>query len=132
MNIIAVGIGGFFGAVLRYCMGQWIPVHNGFPLPTLIINLLGCLFLGWFFTITLQKIKISPTLRLCIGTGFTGSFTTFSTFSVETVILIKNNQIEMAILYVLLSVVGGIALAFSGIGLARINRSDKVKGKIAK
>ena len=45
MNVVAVGIGGFFGAILRYIIGEWIHTENGFPLGTLIINLAGCFFL---------------------------------------------------------------------------------------
>lgn len=118
MNIISVGIGGFFGAIMRYSLGEWIHTTNGFPLGTLMINLVGCLFLAWFLTITTRMWDINPNLKLGIGTGFTGAFTTFSTFSVETLNLINNQQFLFALLYVLLSVLGGIGLAFVGAKLA--------------
>jgi len=114
MNILAVGIGGFFGSTLRYTIGEWIHSPNGFPLGTMIINLLGCLILAWFFTITSKKWQINPTIKVGIGTGFVGAFTTFSTFSVETLNLINHHQIGFAILYVLVSVFGGIGFAFAG------------------
>ncbi|WP_144550306.1 fluoride efflux transporter CrcB [Bacillus sp. X1(2014)] len=118
MTIFAVGIGGFFGAILRYLIGKLISPTNGFPFGTLTINLLGCLFLAWFFTIIVNRRDINPNLKLAIGTGFTGAFTTFSTFSVETLNLIKNHQMNVALLYVLLSVLGGITLALIGVKLA--------------
>lgn len=121
MNVFAVGVGGFFGAILRYSVGEWIHTMNGFPLGTLMINLLGCLFLAWFFTITTKRWNINPNLKLGIGTGFTGAFTTFSTFSVETLNLINNHQLLFAFLYVLLSVLGGIGLAITGAKLASVN-----------
>ena len=118
MNVLAVGIGGFFGAVLRYIMGEWVHTTNGFPLGTLLINLLGCFFLAWFFTLTTKKWTMNPTMKLGIGTGFTGSFTTFSTFSVETLDLLNHQQFVFAFLYVLFSVFGGISLALIGVKLA--------------
>ncbi|MBP1932752.1 fluoride efflux transporter CrcB [Ammoniphilus resinae] len=114
MNILAVGIGGFFGAILRYTLGEWIHTTNGFPLGTLIINLLGCLLLAWFFTITTKKWQIHPPIKVGIGTGFVGAFTTFSTFSVETLNLINHHQMGLAILYVLVSVFGGLGFALVG------------------
>lgn len=121
MNVLAVGIGGLFGAILRYTVGEWIHTANGFPLGTLVINLLGCLFLAWFFTMTTKNWNNNPNLKLGIGTGFTGAFTTFSTFSVETLNLINNHQFFFALLYVLVSVLGGIGLAITGVKLASIN-----------
>jgi fluoride exporter len=121
MNVIAVGIGGFFGAILRYSVGKVMPSPSGLPFGTLVINLLGCLFLAWFFTITAKRWNIHPNLKLAIGTGFTGAFTTFSTFSVETLNLLKNQQYFIALLYVLLSIIGGIALALVGAKLASMN-----------
>ncbi|MCM3727535.1 fluoride efflux transporter CrcB [Neobacillus cucumis] len=128
MNVLAVGVGGFFGALLRYLIGKEIPAPSGFPLGTLVINLLGGLFLSWFFTITVKRTNISPNLKLTIGTGFTGAFTTFSTFSVETLNLIKNDQIILACLYVVLSILGGIILALIGAKLAEYQSENHRRG----
>jgi fluoride exporter len=121
LNVIAVGIGGFIGAIVRYSIGNVIFIRSGFPLATLLINLLGCLFLAWFFTITARRVKMNPNLKLAIGTGFTGAFTTFSTFSVETLNLLKNGQSGFALFYVLASIFGGIGLALLGAKLASLN-----------
>lgn len=121
MDLLAIGLGGFVGAILRYLVGKWIPATNEFPVNTLMINLLGCLFLAWFFTITTKRWLINSRLKLAIGTGFTGAFTTFSTFSVETLQLIENQQFLMALVYVFLSIGGGIGLVIVGTRLATFN-----------
>lgn len=118
MNVVAVGIGGFFGAIVRYTVGEWIHTGAGFPLGTFVINLSGCFFLAWFLTMTGKRWMLNPSLALGIGTGFTGAFTTFSTFSVETLHLINSHQFLFALLYVLVSVLGGLGLAFAGAKLA--------------
>ncbi|TWD91632.1 CrcB protein [Neobacillus bataviensis] len=128
MNLIAVGIGGFFGSIFRYLIGRVIPLPSGFPLGTLVINLLGCLFLSWFFTITVKRTNINPNLKLAIGTGFTGAFTTFSTFSVETLNLVENHQITMAFIYLTLSILGGITLAWFGAKLAEYQSENQRRG----
>ncbi|MBO0960213.1 fluoride efflux transporter CrcB [Neobacillus sp. MM2021_6] len=118
MKIFAVGIGGFFGAIVRFMIGHVIPPQNGFPLGTLIINLIGCFFLAWFFTKTAKRWRMNPNLKLAIGTGFTGAFTTFSTFSVETMNLLQTHRFFIALFYVLVSVLGGIVLALLGAKVA--------------
>ncbi|WML39808.1 fluoride efflux transporter CrcB [Neobacillus sp. OS1-2] len=118
MNIFAVGIGGFFGAIVRFLIGHVIPPQNGFPLGTLFINLIGCFFLAWFFTKTAKRWRLNPNLKLAIGTGFTGAFTTFSTFSVETMNLLQTHRFFIALFYVLVSVLGGIVLALIGAKVA--------------
>lgn len=120
MNILALAVGGFLGTLLRYILGQAIPVPlNGFPTGILIINFIGCFFLGWFFIITATNRKIRPEIRLGIGTGLTGAFTTFSTFSVETNNLLAHDQYGLAVTYVLLSVSIGILLTGVGMKIAR-------------
>ncbi|KMY52373.1 membrane protein [Peribacillus loiseleuriae] len=118
MNVLAVMLGGFFGAVCRYALGEWIPTTNGFPLGTLLINLIGCIFLGWFLTFVSQKKTIRPEFTLIIGTGFIGSFTTFSTFSVETIHLFQEGLVFLALLYILTTTILGLLLAYLGRKLA--------------
>ena len=121
MNILAVGVGGFFGAIGRFLLGQYIPVVDGFPFPTLLANWIGCFLLAWL----LAKVSLNwhPQSKLAVTTGFFGAFTTFSTFSLETVQLIQENALFLALLYVLVSIVGGLVLSFLGYRLANGGRT---------
>ncbi|GLY09478.1 fluoride efflux transporter CrcB [Pseudobacillus badius] len=106
--------GGFVGAISRYGFGEWIDPVHGFPLGTLLINLIGCFLLGWFLTYVSRSPRVKPEVVLMIGTGFIGSFTTFSTFSVETIRLVQAGSVLLAVLYVLLSTLAGLLLAEAG------------------
>jgi CrcB protein len=113
MNYIVIFIGGAIGAICRYSLGNFISYSPAdFPVNTFIINMIGCLFLGFFLTYT--KKKLNKELILLIGTGFTGAFTTFSTFSLENVKLIDNGQLITSFLYVFLSIGIGISLSYLG------------------
>lgn len=119
-NLLYVGAGGFVGTLCRYGLNEVIPLPaSGFPAAILFINLAGCLFLGWFLTTCLRSKKISDEIRLLIGTGFTGAFTTFSTFTVDTLRILGNAQAVLAGLYVMASIVGGIMMTIIGVWLGR-------------
>ncbi|SDN40290.1 fluoride efflux transporter CrcB [Bacillus sp. OK048] len=124
MNVLFVMVGGFLGAVSRFTLGEWIHYENGFPLGTFLINLIGCFLLGWFLTFISFHKNSKQEFTLFIGTGFIGSFTTFSTFSVETVLLFQNGHAIVGILYVLTSIFGGLFLAYFGYKIAVTNREE--------
>lgn len=115
LNCLVVALGGGIGACLRYLIGL-IPLKEPFvfPVKTLVINLLGCFVIGLVASLAVKNSSLSSKLVLFIKTGFCGGFTTFSTFALETETLIKTGQSELAILYVALSVVAGVGLAFAG------------------
>ncbi|WP_088066944.1 fluoride efflux transporter CrcB [Gottfriedia luciferensis] len=126
MNYFYLLVGGFFGAILRYIIGQSIhPLSNGFPIQTLLINIFGCFFLGFF--LPLAKVRLKPEYTLLIGTGFTGAFTTFSTFALENVVLIDEKKLLLSFLYILSSLIIGISLAYLGYKAAE--KINKVKGE---
>ena len=109
MNILAVGFGGALGAVCRYLLGQVIPkLGSGFPLATFAVNLLGCFAIGLVVGIAGRNTDIDPRLILFLQTGICGGFTTFSTFSLESLTLIEEGQITIGILYIVLSVLLGL------------------------
>ena len=118
VKLLFVMLGGFLGAVTRFTLGEWIQPQNGFPLGTLLINLIGCFLLGWFLTFISSIKKWRPEVTLFIGTGFIGSFTTFSTFSIETISLFQNGHAVYGILYVLISILLGLFLTYIGYKLA--------------
>ncbi|MCM3133612.1 fluoride efflux transporter CrcB [Paenibacillus polysaccharolyticus] len=114
-----IGAGGFLGTLTRYTIQLMLPSANtGFPWAVLLINAIGSLFLGWFLTITIPG-KITPQLRLAIGTGFTGAFTTFSTFTLDIVRLSEGGEWLKAAAYLLLSVLVGLLLCALGIKLGK-------------
>lgn len=121
MKLISVMLGGFFGAIARYSIGEWIQTSNGFPIGTLLINLLGCFLLSWFLTFLTVKKHLSAEFTLFIGTGFIGSFTTFSTFSVETILLFQNGLAVYGVIYILVSIILGLMFAYLGSKFAYIN-----------
>lgn len=115
LNCLVVALGGGMGACLRYLIGL-IPLKEPFtfPVKTLFINLLGCFVIGLIAAIAAKTTSLSPRTVLFIKTGLCGGFTTFSTFALETETLLKTGHIGLAVLYVALSVVVGVGLAFAG------------------
>ena len=113
-NILWVGAGSFIGGALRYMISYLIKYNGGFPWATFVINLLGCLIIGllwgWFSKIpnTFQSLVLFLTVGLC------GGFTTFSTFSKESVMMIQSGNYLFFTLYILGSVMLGISLAAIG------------------
>lgn len=124
--IMLIGIGGMIGALLRYSISEIFVMVNGFPYATLIANLLGCFLLTFLLNNDIVKQKLASEVRTAIGTGLVGSFTTFSTFSLEAIELLSNN-ILLALTYIFLSVCGGVAFCYLGLKLANNKqRSDIV------
>lgn len=119
-TILLVGTGGFLGAICRYGLAHFIRSYfpHSFPVATLVINVLGCVGIGFFFESFREHPLLSP-LSLFVVIGFLGAFTTFSTFSFETVELVKGNQLAFALLNVFGSVLLCLAGVLAGEWLAR-------------
>lgn len=115
INCVIVGIGGFIGAVIRYLIGL-IPVspQNGFPVKTLLINIVGAFVIGLTVAVGAKK-EWNPQLILFLKVGICGGFTTFSSFALETNQLIEQGDIWSAGLYVALSIIGGLAAVYAGL-----------------
>lgn len=114
LNILAVGAGGFIGSVLRYVIGL-IPVTEtlAFPIKTFAINVIGCLLIGVIAVSASKNIELNPQMLLFLKVGLCGGFTTFSTFALETSDLMKSGHMGIAFLYVVLSMIVGIAVIFA-------------------
>ncbi|MBC9786243.1 fluoride efflux transporter CrcB [Heliobacterium chlorum] len=123
MNYLSVAIGGFIGAIFRYKIGQlFLPVvqqSGGFPWGTLMINLTGCYILSLFLTLTLESVSVNPNIRLGVSTGFLGAYTTFSTFTLESIKLLQQSQYWNFGIYLFSSVFLGIAMSAFGLFTAR-------------
>jgi CrcB protein len=122
MNLISVAIGGALGTLARYGLGIWISgkwIHD-FPLHTFLINIAGAFLLGLLNTLFVDKLTVTPELRLALTVGLLGGFTTFSTFGYETVMLMKDGNILIAGAYTLCTIILGFFGIFLGMGLARL------------
>ncbi|MEK8085397.1 fluoride efflux transporter CrcB [Aquabacterium sp. A3] len=116
---LAVGVGAMVGALMRWGAGLWLnPLWAGFPLGTLLVNLLGGLVAGG--AVTYLQREPNDLLRLLLITGGLGALTTFSTFSVESLALIERGRLGMALAHTLLHVLGALACAALGARLVRL------------
>lgn len=118
---VAIAVGGTLGCWARYAMTNLVQSIYGrdFPYATLSINLLGAFLMGFLFIETLERLTISPALRTGILTGVLGGYTTFSTFEMESLLLVEQGEPLRAVLYIVLSVGLGFLCAFGGAYIAR-------------
>ncbi len=106
MQLISIAIGGATGALCRYGMsnGIYFLLGRGFPYGTLAVNVLGSIIMGSAYVLMIERMNVSPELRAGITIGLLGAFTTFSTFSIETLNLLESGEATKAGLNILLSV----------------------------
>jgi fluoride exporter len=121
LKYLLIGLGGFAGANLRYWFQTWAAERWGasFPYGTLLINVTGSFVLGFFVTLVTERIIASPNWRFLIAVGLLGGYTTFSSFTVETLALAQAGRWLPASFYLFGNVLGGLVAAFLGIILAR-------------
>lgn len=119
--LLLVMMGGAIGAGFRYIVGAIVlrQLGPGFPWGTWIINLLGSLLMGVLAGVLVRQSAGGEPLRLFVGVGILGGFTTFSAFSLETFTMLQRGDHSMALAYALSSVVGGVLLLGAGVTLTR-------------
>jgi len=117
IKFLAVGMGGFIGANLRYGLSLWLAHPNGFPWATLTANMLGCFGLALFASGVADH--VSANIRLIVATGFFGALTTFSTFNLEAITLYESGKVNTAALYVVASVILGWVAGAFGLAIGR-------------
>jgi fluoride exporter len=117
MRVFWVGVAGALGAISRYAIGRAVGVQQ-FPWATLAINISGSLVLAFVVTFATQR-HWNVDVSTAITVGFVGAYTTFSTFEWETFVMARSDRAGSAAVYVIVSVLGGLAAAWCGYQLAR-------------
>ena len=120
MHILYIALGGSLGALARYGLSKWIHLSASdiFPWGTLAVNLTGCFLIGFFFEL-FETSVIPADLRSFITIGFIGAYTTFSTYSLESVNLLREGQIKLFVTNILLSTLLGLLLVVTGLYASR-------------
>jgi CrcB protein len=121
-SILFVGIGSFFGGIVRYIISYLmknVSSYQTFPWATLIVNLIGCFLIGIIFAIFSKYSNTNNPLYLLLATGFCGGFTTFSTFANESLQIIQSGNILGFVSYTLTSIILGIILVWLGYIIAK-------------
>ncbi len=120
MRLLWIALFGAAGTLARYGLQGLVQIRSGatFPYGTLVINLSGCFLLALLYQLTVNRIIISPDMRIAIGVGFFGGYTTFSSFGWETAKMLEEGAWLPAAAYVSASVIIGLLLSFAGIRLA--------------
>lgn len=122
MQYLVISLGGILGANARYLLGTWIAERYGtsFPYGTLVINVSGSFVIGLFLTMISERFVLHPNWRLFFAVGFLGAYTTFSTFSYESVVLIQDGSWRLGLVNMLGSVVLGPIAVVMGMAVARL------------
>ena len=121
-KIFLISAGAILGANARYWLGDWAARRwgAGFPYGTLLINLSGSFILGLFMTLALNRWMLDTRWRLLIAVGFLGAYTTFSTYTYESITLLLNGQWGSGLFNLLGSAVLGVLAVGLGITLGRL------------
>lgn len=121
-HIAVVALGAFFGTLARYELGVLFPTKtDGWPMTTLLINVSGAFVLGLLLQMLLNHGRDAGklrALRLLLGTGFLGAFTTYSSLATSAALLMRDDHVLLASMYILVSVIAGIIAAALGIRVA--------------
>src|SRR5690606_37710555 len=120
-TLMLIGIGGGLGSILRYLSGlyayKYLP--GSFPWGTMMVNVSGCFLIGLLLGCFGRYPGLDPDWKLLLVVGFCGGFTTFSAFSMESLSLFQSHQVSVAFLYLVASVVGGLAATMLGFFLTK-------------
>ncbi len=129
MNLVwYIAVGSAVGGASRFALSSFIQQRAGtFPVSTLVVNITGSLVLGFLMRYALGSTSVSPETRALLTTGFCGGYTTFSTFSYETIALMEDGDYRRAAIYVLASLVLSLAATFLGIMAANAVLEARVR-----
>jgi len=121
-RLISIGLAGFVGTIARYWLAGWTTQRFGetFPFGTLVVNLLGCFLAGLLTYLMFERFVVSPTARTVLLIGLLGGFTTFSSFGLQTFNLIREGEVGMALLNILVSNAAGLFMVWLGYSIAKV------------
>lgn len=119
--VLFIAFGGAFGAVSRHMLSNWMySVWQGvFPLGTFVVNVLGSFAAGFLYVVLVERQLVHPDWRGVLIVGFLGAFTTFSTFSLETITLLESGHVALAAAYMLGSAIVCVSMAGLAMQLTR-------------
>ena len=120
-QVIAIAAGGAVGALFRFWMsnGVYALLGRGFPYGTLAVNVLGSLLMGFLYVLMIERMTVSPEVRAAAMVGLLGAFTTFSTFSIETLNLLEQGDVIRATANIVLSVLVCLVAVWFGVLIGR-------------
>ena len=119
-TVFAVGVGGGLGALARYYIAGWVqPAGVAFNWGIFVVNITGGLLMGLIVEASALKLNLSPDLRAFLTVGILGGYTTFSTFSLDSALLLQRGEYAQAALYVIGSVMLSILALFAGLWIVR-------------
>jgi len=121
LQLFAIAVAGAIGALMRFWMSGWVYGLFGrdFPYGTLAVNVVGCLAMGISFVLLVERLGSAPEWRALVMIGFLGAFTTFSTFSLETLQLIEGGELGRALANVVASLILCLSATWIGILMGR-------------
>lgn len=121
MRILLIGVAGLIGTLGRYWLSDIVARRYGetFPLGTLIVNLIGCFLAGLLFYLLQERFPVNQTLRAVLMVGFLGGFTTFSSYGLQTFMLLRDGELALALLNLIASNTVGLLMVWAGYSIAK-------------
>lgn len=121
-KIACIGVAGLLGTLARYLLSGWVARKAGetFPTGTLVVNLVGCFLAGFLYQLTEERFLVDPVVRAAILVGFLGGFTTFSSYGLQTLTLLRDGEIWFAALNIVISNLAGIVLVWAGYVFSKV------------
>lgn len=120
-RLLMIGFAGLVGTLARYGLAGVVGRRFGetFPIGTLVVNLVGCFLAGFLFYLLNERLTVSELARTAIMIGFLGGFTTFSAYGLQTMNLFREGSMTLALVYILISNIVGLASVWMGYSIAR-------------
>ncbi len=120
-SLLLVALGGGSGSICRYLVQRWVnyAYPHYFPFSTFAVNIVGCFLIGLFWGMSFKSFDTLENWKLLLMTGFCGGFTTFSSFTLEGIDLLKENRTAAFFLYLFASVVIGLLATFAGMKITK-------------